>query len=242
MGRIRVKFPDNKVILIFFFVVVAAGLILNITSERTFGVFWFYAPLSGRTIVIDPGHGGIDGGAYHSDGTLEKHINLSVALKLKSALERNGAKVVLTRTKDEALDHRNNKSKSRHRRDLIARADIINEVNPHVYISLHVNAEKNSPATRGPMVFYYQSSQESRRLAELIQARLEEVYQSAGQKVRKRNPNPNSTLFLLCNTRPPGVIVELGFITNESDRRLLKNPDFQSKLADAIAMALREYF
>lgn len=241
MGKNRGKFPDFKV-LILLFVLLAAGNLLILRSNKTLPVFWFFTPLTGRTVVIDPGHGGIDGGAYHGDGTLEKHINLSVAFKLKSVLEKNGAKVVLTRAKDESLDYRNNKSKSRHKRDLIARADIINEVNPDIYVSLHVNAEKNSPATRGPMVFYYKPSPESRRLAELIQAHLEEAYKSAGHSVRKRNPYANSTLFLLCNARPPGVIIELGFMTNADDRRLLQNPDFQNKLANAIVLALREYF
>ncbi|SHM26962.1 N-acetylmuramoyl-L-alanine amidase [Caldanaerovirga acetigignens] len=241
MGNNRGKFPDFKV-LILLFLLLAAGNFLILRSSKTLPIFWFFTPLSGRTVVIDPGHGGIDGGAYHSDGILEKHINLSVALKLKSVLEKNGAKVVLTRAKDESLDYMNNKSKSRHRRDLIARAEIINEVNPDIYLSLHVNAEKSSPATRGPMVFYHTSSPESRRLAELIQARLEEAYYSAGQSVRKRNPLANSTLFLLCNARPPGVIIEMGFMTNADDRRLLRNPDFQNKLANAIALALREYF
>lgn len=241
MGKNRGKFPDFKV-LILLFSLLAGGNLLILRSSKIFPVFWFFAPLSGRTVVVDPGHGGIDGGAYHSDGTLEKNINLSVAFKLKSVLEKNGAKVVLTRAKDESLDYRNNKSKSRHKRDLIARAEIINEVNPDIYLSLHVNAEKNSPATRGPMVFYHTSSPESRRLAELIQASLEEAYNSAGQSIRKRNPHANSTLFLLCNARPPGVIIELGFMTNADDRRLLKNHDFQNKLANAIVMALREYF
>ncbi|MDN5332378.1 MAG: N-acetylmuramoyl-L-alanine amidase [Tepidanaerobacteraceae bacterium] len=241
MGKNRGKVPGFR-ILILLFVFATAAIFTFLKTNRPLPVFWFLAPLSGKTVVIDPGHGGIDGGAYHSDGTLEKHINLSVAFRLKAVLEKNGAKVVLTRTKDESLDYKNNKSKSRHKRDLIARADIINEVNPDIYLSLHVNAEKNSPAARGPMVFYYRSSPESRRLAELIQARLEEAYKSAGQSVRQRSPYPNSTLFLLCNTTPPGVVIELGFMTNAEDRRLLRNADFQNKLASAIAHALREYF
>lgn len=223
------------------FVFLAAAMFL-FWKNQVLPVFWMYSPLAGKTIVIDPGHGGIDGGTYHKDGTLEKHINLSVAIKLKRVLERSGAKVVMTRTKDESLDYKNNKSKSRHKRDLIARVDIINEVNPDVFLSLHVNAERNSPATRGPMVFYYRTSEESRRLAELIQARLEEVYKSAGQEVRKRKPYANSSLFLLCNAKTPGVIIEMGFMTNATDRKLLQNAEFQNKIASAIELALREYF
>ncbi|ADL08527.1 N-acetylmuramoyl-L-alanine amidase [Thermosediminibacter oceani] len=227
---------------VIFVVLTAVTFLIFGRANRVLPVFWARSPLAGKTVVIDPGHGGIDGGTYHKDGTLEKHINLAVATKLKGVLEKSGAKVVMTRTKDESLDHRNNKSNSRHKRDLIARVDIINEVKPDIYLSLHVNAERGSPATRGPMVFYYIEDEESKRLAELIQAQLEEAYKSAGQEVRKRRPFANSSLFLLCNARVPGVIVELGFMTNAADRRLLQNADFQYKLSSAIERALREYF
>ncbi|TYP51584.1 N-acetylmuramoyl-L-alanine amidase family protein [Thermosediminibacter litoriperuensis] len=239
MLRKTFRFKVSAVLFVF---LAAVAFLVFWKANRVRPVFWARSPLAGKTVVIDPGHGGIDGGTYHRDGILEKHINLAVATKLKNVLEKSGAKVVMTRTKDESLDHRNNKSNSRHKRDLIARVDIINEVNPDIYLSIHVNAERGSPATRGPMVFYYRESAESRRLAELIQTQLEEAYKLAGQEVRKRKPYANSSLFLLCNANSPGVIIELGFMTNAADRRLLQNADFQYKLCSAVERALREYF
>jgi len=205
-------------------------------------VFRYWLPLSGRIIVIDAGHGGIDGGTYTQDGALEKNINLQVALKLKGLLEKTGANVIMTRTKDVALDGLNNKSEYRHRRDLIARADIINRAHPDIFISIHVNAERSSVNTRGPMVFYYRGSEKSRRLAGFLQKRLEEAYGSSGQEVKARKPLPNSSLFLLCNTNAPGVIAELGFITNPRDRAILTNGGFQQKLSQYILYALEDYF
>lgn len=205
-------------------------------------VFRHWAPLSGRIIVIDPGHGGIDGGTYTRDGTLEKDINLQVALELKRLLEKSGANVIMTRTKDVALDRLNNKSEYRHRRDLIARADIINRAHPDLFLSIHVNAERSSINTRGPMVFYFRGSDESSRLAGFLQRRLEEAYGSSGQKVKARKPISNSSLFLLCNTNVPGAIVELGFITNPQDRALLTTKEFQQKLSQHILYALKDYF
>lgn len=225
-------------------VLVAAIIIFKmlIDENPVIQVFRYWLPLSGRTIVIDPGHGGVDGGTYHRDGTLEKNINLQVALKLKNLMEKRGANVIMTRTQDVALDRLNNKSEYRHRRDLIARTDIINRAQPDIFISVHVNAEKSSINTRGPMVFYYRESRDGRSMAFFFQKRLEEAYESSGQKVKARTPVPNSSLFLLCNTKVPGVIVELGFITNPEDRELLTNEGFQQKLSQYILYAVEDYF
>jgi N-acetylmuramoyl-L-alanine amidase len=225
--------------------VLAAAIIIFkmlIEENPAVRVFRYWLPLSGRTIVIDAGHGGIDGGTYHRDGTLEKNINLQVALELKGLLERSGANVIMTRTKDVALDRLNNKSEYRHKRDLIARVDIINRACPELFLSIHVNAERSSINTRGPMVFYFRGSDESRRLAGFLQKRLEEAYESLGQKVKARKPISNSSLFLLCNTNVPGAIVELGFITNPQDRALLTTKEFQQKLSQHILYALKDYF
>lgn len=205
---------------------------------RNLPVFGLYSSLSRKVIAIDPGHGGIDGGANHSDGTLEKNINLQVALKLKNLLEKSGANVVMTRSEDTALDHLNKKSKSRHKRDLIARSDIINKTDPDIFLSIHVNADKSCSNTSGPMVFYHRESDKSRRIAAHVQEQLEDAYLNEGYAVRRRRAQPNSSLFLLCKTKCPGVIIELGFMTNPRDRSLLKNKQFQDKLCQAILIAI----
>lgn len=210
-------------------------------QNHTVSVFRRWVPMSWVVIVIDPGHGGIDGGANYKDGTLEKDINLQVSLKLKRLLEKEGVNVIMTRTKDIALDYLNNKSKYRHKRDLISRVEIINKIEPDIFLSIHVNAERSSSKTSGPMVFYFIDSTESRKVAEGLQKKLENVYKSAGHNIITRNPVANNSLFVLKNTKVPGVIVELGFITNSKDRALLTSSDFQHKLSEAILLALKEY-
>jgi N-acetylmuramoyl-L-alanine amidase len=228
-------------IFLFFLSAIAIMRIVYITSP-TISVFKALAPLAGRVIVIDPGHGGIDGGTFLDDGTLEKDINLQIGLQLKKCLERSGAHVIMTRTKDIALDNQNSESKYRHKRDLIARADIINSSYPDVFLSLHINAEKSSAKTRGPIVFYFRESEQSKLLGEILQQRLEEAYEKSGQFIRPRKAHPNSSLFLLKNTQVPGVIVELGFMTNPADKSLLLSSDFQEKLCQHITLGLRDYF
>lgn len=212
------------------------------TVPRPLAVFRGWVPLAGRTIVIDPGHGGIDGGTNHRDGTLEKDINLQVSLALKRVLEKIGANVIMTRTTDTALDHLNNKDEYRHKRDLIARADIINKTSPDVFLCIHVNSERRSSKIAGPMTFYFHSNVDSRNIADLVQRRLEEVYDEAGQNIKPRTPIANSNLFILKNTQVPGVLIELGFITNQKDRALLTSSEFQQELAEAVVKGLKDYF
>jgi len=220
-----------------FFIIFKLWLLQN----PAVNVFRTWAPLSGRVIVLDPGHGGIDGGT-NTDGILEKDINLEVALALRKLLEKNGVNVIMTRTTDIALDGLNNESNSRHKRDLLARANIINKTSPDNFLSIHVNADRKSSKVRGPMVFYFRKSEESRRLAEALQKSIEAAYESFGQKIPNRRPLANSSLFLLCNTKVPGVIIEMGFLSNPNDKNLLISQEFQKAIAEAIVRGLKEYF
>jgi N-acetylmuramoyl-L-alanine amidase len=203
--------------------------------------FRAWIPLSGKVIVIDPGHGGIDGGASFNN-VLEKNMNLEVSLKLKRMLERDGANVIMTRAKDVSLDHLNRKNEYRHKRDLISRVDIINSTAPDLFLSIHVNADRSSSKTNGPMVFYFINSIESKKIAQSIQKKLEEAYTQSGHNVSPRKPVGNISLYILRNTKVPGVIIELGFITNTKDRELLTTQAFQERISAAILLAIKEYF
>lgn len=210
--------------------------------SQTGGMVNASIPLSGRTIVVDPGHGGVDGGTSHKDGTLEKDINLEISLELKRALEKAGANVIMTRTTDTALDHLNKKDQYRHKRDLIARTDIINNASPQVFLCIHVNAEPRSAKVSGPMIFYYRWDEEGKSLAQLLQKHMEEAYVNAGQKVNPRDPISNTNLYILKNANVPGVLVETGFITNPGDLGLLKTRKFQEELAKAMVQGLKDFF
>lgn len=165
-----------------------------------------------------------------------------MSLKLKRILEKEGANVIMTRSKDIALDHLNKKDEYRHKRDLISRVDIINKTASDIFISIHVNAEKSSSKTAGPMVLYFLNSIESRKLANSIQKRLESAYAQTDRSVSTRKPVGNVSLYLLRKTKVPGVIVELGFITNPKDREMLIKQDFQNRISTAIVSAIKEYF
>ncbi|WP_085112619.1 N-acetylmuramoyl-L-alanine amidase [Thermoanaerobacterium sp. PSU-2] len=191
-------------------------------------------PLKGKIILIDPGHGGIDGGTS-SGNILEKSINLEASLILKTELINRGAKVIMTRDKDTSLENLCKDNDYRHRRDLKARVNMINNYNIDAYISIHVNAVNNAPYVKGPMVFYSNTNINSKTLASYVQDSLNAL---AGTN---RNPNV-ADYFLLTNAKKTGILVELGFITNNDDKNLLVKKDYLKKLSTGIVIGLEKYF
>lgn len=184
-------------------------------------------------VVIDAGHGGVDGGTSHGI-VLEKSINLAVASRLYTELHKKGIPTVVTRSRDYALSDDNKWLRStRHRRDLAQRVEIANRLRPHYFVSLHVNWSA-SRAKSGPLVIYQKSNEKSKLLALELQAALNKVYGSS------TNPEPGRKYFLLKNTRSPAVIVEMGYMSNGRDRALLTSPAFQQKLAEAMGTAMEK--
>lgn len=241
MGESKLKARRNNMFLLLTLLALVLVIRYFYGQSPAVSVFSRWIPLSGKVIVIDPGHGGIDGGANYKN-ILEKNINLEVSLKLKRMLEKEGANVIMTRSTDIALDHLNTKDEYRHKRDLISRVDIINKASPDIFLSIHVNAETNSSKTAGPMVFYFYNSTQSRRLAYCLQKELEEAYAHVGRNVSSRKPVGNTSLYILKNAKPSGVIAELGFMTNHEDRGLLTTENFQKRISTAITLAIKEYF
>jgi N-acetylmuramoyl-L-alanine amidase len=203
----------------------------------------FFIPVNvfhtgGGNIVVDPGHGGIDGGT-NKDGLLEKEINLAIAEKVRSLLVQDGYSVVMTREEDVSLDKLNRSSSSRHKRDLNARIDMINNSNAKLFVSIHVNCNEIKPATDGSIVFYGGRFPQSERLAYAIQRALNDmVVNDAKRTVR----DPRKEDFsILRNAEVPGVLVETAFISNAAERKLLAEEGFRSQLAEAIAKGIKQY-
>ena len=186
-------------------------------------------------VVIDPGHGGIDGGTSDKAGVLEKSINLDIGLKLKKILSDNSMKVIMTRDKDVSLEKKSNINASRYRRDLDARKKIINNNNPDVFISIHVNASVQARNARGIQIYYYPSSIESERLAQLICESINEnVYKKHLKLTSVKARIIQEDYFILRETEHPGVLIDTGFITNAYDKKLLMDKAYKEILAKSI--------
>ncbi|MFB6363705.1 N-acetylmuramoyl-L-alanine amidase [Paenibacillus elgii] len=190
--------------------------------------------ISSVDVLIDVGHGGIDGGASYGN-LLEKDINLAIGKKTYETLRRKGYVVLMNRMDDYALSGENLwlKTRSRHIKDLAQRSHLCNEVKPKIMISLHVNSARNS-SKRGAILIH-QAKPQSAQLAKAMQAALNALY-GTGDK-----PVPGRKFHLLKYSKSPTVIVEMGFITNAEDRRMLTEAQSQQRIAEAIAAGVEQY-
>ncbi len=185
-------------------------------------------------IVVDVGHGGFDSGKIGVNGELEKDINLKVALKLKKTLEDMGMSVIMTREDDQGLYDENASNKKA--QDLQRRCDLINQEKPLMTISIHQNSY-TSPEIKGAQVFYYTTSTESQKLAEILQKTLIEQVDPQNHREAKAN----DSYYLLKKTDSVIVIVECGFLSNPQEAEKLSDEEYQQKMADAICTGINKY-
>lgn len=216
---------------------ILCGLIFLAKSsagERLMAVFSEKGEKHAVTIVLDVGHGGMDPGKVGVTGVLEKEINLSIAKKLQKRLEGDGITVVMTRKTDDAPCSMGAKYKKRE--DMEARVRLITETAPDFVVSIHQNSYP-SEECRGAQVFYYKDSEESKRLAEVLQRTFPEVLQDEN----KRQAKANTDYYLLRKTSCPIVIAECGFLSNPTEEALLATQEYQEKVAEAVHTGIMRY-
>lgn len=178
--------------------------------------------LVGKTIVIDPGHGGPDTGACGKQGVREKDVNLETALQLKSILERSGAQVLLTRNSDTFIG-------------LYERGYFANYHKAELFISIHSNSHPD-PSVRGIEVFHYNGQTKSRHLAELV---LNEITQTTGLN---RLGVKCARFVVVRETQMPSILVELGFLSNYQEESILQTMEFKEKAALGIFQGIAEFY
>lgn len=194
-------------------------------------------PLSGKVIVIDPGHGGVDGGAVGKGEIVEKEIALDIALMLREYLQGSGAFVVMTRETDRDLAPEDMKGYSRRKtHDLYKRLEIINKPDHDLFISIHLNAVPSS-RWRGAQTFFNPANEESRTLSRFIQDELRKNLGNTDRLARKL-----TNVFLLKEAKIPGAIVEVGFLSNPDEAELLRQKDYQNKIAVSVYQGILRYF
>lgn len=204
------------------------------TSEQAWGTWSL--PLSGKTIVIDPGHGGPDGGAEGTDGTHEKGISLEVAKKLRDLLQQSGAMVYLTREEDKDLaDAETSGLSKRKSEDIRKRLQFIHDKEADFFVTIHLNAIP-SPRWHGAQTFYYPKFPESKHLAKMIQAEMVRNLENTNREALSING-----IYLLENAEVPGSLVEIGFLSNEQERELLKQESYQRQMAGSIYEGILRY-
>lgn len=237
--RVKYKLARNKLIIFFLFLSIFTGIIYNyirIKHIETVGPSY-----RSSIIVIDPGHGGVDPGAVGSPMVFEKDINLQIAKKLHSLIHEWGGIAVLTRDQDIGL-YRDDPTTSLRRKkqeDLRNRIEIAREIGGRLFLSIHLNAHP-SPRWYGAQVFYHKDSNEGERLARLIQEEMVRVLDKNNRRRAKKAEN----YYILEKSEEHGihaVIIEAGFISNPYEERLLKDDQYQEKVAWAIFTGLMRY-
>lgn len=187
-------------------------------------------PLQDTIIMVDAGHGGRDSGTYYGD-ILEKDINLEIAKELEKELTKYGTIVYMTRKRDVDLSSIYDSAKKRG--DLYRRLLLIKEKKCDLYISIHINWYDDN-TLRGAEVLYNSINKENKVLAQSIMNRFKKELDS--------NRNIKTTdLYMYRNTTTPGVLVECGYLSNPTERKLLQKEEYQKRLAKTIIKGIIDF-
>ena len=217
----------------------SAAIIGNLVNTKNESIF-AAAEAEEKYIVIDPGHGGEDGGCVSEGGVLEKDLNLSVSYKITEILKTMGYNTVMTRTDDKMLhemygDYSGNKKKTY---DLKNRVRFAHDNQADVFVSIHMNkfpVEKYS----GLQVYYSSNHSDSIAVAEKVQCFCKEYLQNENEREIKR---ADKSIYVLDRVQVPGILVECGFLSNPHETEKLCTDPYQKELSFVIAAALMEHF
>lgn len=181
-------------------------------------------------VVLDAGHGGYDSGAVgYSGTTYEKNDTIAVALKAGSILQQNGVDVVYTRTDDNVSWPSNEKQ------DLQARCDIAAKAEADYFVAIHCDSFQPNPAANGTSTFYYGSNSTGQALAQTVQNAFIKAVGSYDRDIKTAN------YYVLKYNSMPAILIEIGFISNANEEKLLASPDYQQKCAQGIANGILEF-
>lgn len=213
-------------------------LVFTLVNDRKELVPTVSLPISGKTIVIDAGHGKPDEGAQSSTGTTEAATNLKIALKLQNLLEQSGTTVILTRSDENAIYDIDAKTlKQKKISDIHNRVKIGNESSADLFVSIHLNKIPQQQYD-GWQTFYKQGSEEGKKLAVSIQNNLNEAIQKKNNRVAKTIDN----IYIIKHVEIPITIVECGFLSNPTEEKKLLEDEYQNRLAWGIYNGIIDYF
>ena len=198
-------------------------------------------PTESKLIIIDAGHGGIDGGAVGKNNVIEKNINLSIAKKLETMLTACGFEVIMTRTTDDMIGETLSGNATIHQKkvsDTKARVSLINSHPNAIVLSIHQNLFSDSKYY-GAQMFYSTKNEDSKALGTFLQNRFSSMLQTDNE--RKAKPVSNN-IYIMNHITVPAVLVECGFISNAVEAANLTNDEYQNKIAFVIYAAVCDYF
>ena len=192
------------------------------------------SPSDRFTVVIDAGHGGIDGGVSGiTTGVKESELNLDIARKLKTKFDKSGAKTVMTRKTEAGLY--GIYSKGFKRRDMQKRKQITLNAKADVFVSIHLNYY-SSPLRRGAQVFYKIDDEKSKSLADIVQAEL-----NGGKECERDYTALAGDYYVLNEADCAAILCECGFLSNAEDEKLLLTDEYRAEIAEKIFNGIEKY-
>lgn len=191
-----------------------------------------------KVIVLDAGHGGIDGGCVSVNGVAEKGINLSIVQTLRDCFDILGFDVVCTREDDRSIHDSGVEGIGKQKlSDMKNRLDIINRYDDALVLSVHQNQFVDERYS-GAQMFYAKDNDDSRRLAECMKKQFVALLQPNNERETKP---VGKEIYLIHNAKSPSVLVECGFLSNHDEAKLLESADYQKKVAFTILTGAHEY-
>lgn len=232
------KLRNYKISILLFIIITVIACILCTNINHTQRASIKIEKASVKKILIDPGHGGIDGGAVAKSGVLEKDINLNISLMLRDELKKEGFEVLMTREEDKGLYTDSGKIRKKKIEDLNNRCKLKDECGCDMFVSIHLNMFPESKYY-GAQV-WYGDSKESEKLAHIMQRDLREKIDNSNKRQEK---SANDLYKILrCSEGMPSVIVECGFLSNPIEEAKLKTEEYQLRLAKTITQSITTYF
>jgi len=190
--------------------------------------------LKGRKITIDPGHGGSDSGAIGPTGIMEKSVTLRVSRELKRLLEAEGATVILTRTGDTEVSEKGASATSVE--ELQARCDVANKAKADIFLSIHADAFTNREVKGTTAYYYTQGTKQSKRLADCVRTALIDSIGTIDRGTQTCN------FYVVKHTDMPAILVEISFISNPDEEKMMNSAEGVKKIAQGIADGIADYF
>lgn len=228
----------RKKVLVVSLALVLVLFLSGVAKEKIFKTKETFLPTSGKTIIIDAGHGSPDGGAVGNSGVLEKDLNLSVATMLQKFFESSGTQVLLTRSDDNGIYDISGSIKNKKVSDIKNREEFIKNSDAQIFISIHMNKFSDS-AYSGPQVFYSMNNEKSEVLANCIQ---KSMIAALNPKSKREIKSADSSIYLLSHTDIPAVLVECGFLSNAEEEKMLQDEKYQRQLAWSVYCGVIDYF
>ena len=216
--------------------ILSCFLVAGIGGSRAISVIAENAPLTGRKrVMIDPGHGGVDGGATSCSGVLESKINLEIALRVNDMLHLLGIDTVMTRTTDTSLHTQGNTIASQKVSDLKERVKMANNGENTILVSIHQNHFTDSRYS-GAQVFYAPNAASMDFAGKMQESFVKTINPGSNRKSKR-----GEGIYLLQKVQIPAILVECGFLSNHGEEAKLRSEDYQKKVATVIAGVCSSY-